>query len=114
MTLLERIHDLEEKRSRATPGPYRTEGGMDHYVFDAFLHTMIAEVRGVGAGLSDEQMANNAHFIVAAANGVGEICEALKSYHAKLSILRRFHGGDGSVTHEQVIEALGLEEWEKG
>jgi hypothetical protein len=55
------LTELREKALAATQGPYRTEGGMDLYVF-APNGAMLAEMRGTGGGLSEEQQANNARF----------------------------------------------------
>lgn len=60
---LDKLRKLAES---ATPGPWQTEGGMNLYVFTANNHTMIAESRGTGAGLSDEQQTANAAFIASA------------------------------------------------
>lgn len=39
-----------------------------------------------------------------------EIAEENDKLKVRLAILRRYHGGDGSITREQVIEVLGTEE----
>lgn len=44
---------------------------------------------------------------------ITELQAELTSVKAKLQILRRYHGGDGTITREQTIEALSLDAGEK-
>ena len=74
------LDELKRLEQAATPGQWQTEGGMNLYVFDD-RGAMVAEMRGTGAGLSEEQQASNAHFIAAARNELPKllrIAEAAK------------------------------------
>jgi len=94
------IAQLREKAEKATKGPWTTEGGMELFVFgkdhNGELGVMIAEMRGVGAGQTDEQMADNARFI--AAFNPETVLELLRQHNVLMGALEDVLTGDSRTT----------------
>lgn len=78
---------LEEK---ATHGDWCTEGGLNLYVFTkdhSGLHdAMIAQMRGTGSGIDEEQQQNNAWFIAELRNNAKAMCHEIKTLREALGI----------------------------